>query len=178
MTEVEFGRFGRATTDAAGPLGEGTVGCVVDESFETTADRVAFGPDDKVIGALDELRTVDAVGASRTADGLRGVVKNPLGDIAAVAVVVVGGCRTVVHGRAAADCLGVGFGSAGADLVTHHVARREFFRMLAVGKVRLFVAKEDVGAQTGWVVPEGGIGSQARAVEVDTAVEFEQDVFG
>ena len=50
--------------------------------------------------------------------------------------------------------------------------------MLAVGKVRLFVAKEDVGAQTGWVVPEGGIGSQARAVEVDTAVEFEQDVFG
>ncbi len=51
--------------------------------------------------------------------------------------------------------------------------------MLAVAEDRLFVTEEGVGAHSRWVVPLGRIGDASgnRAVQVDSTVEFEKDVF-
>jgi hypothetical protein len=73
---------------------------------------------------------------------------------------------------------GISFGTGRANLASGGVFRREFFGMLTIDKNRLFVSKEGVGTQTGGVVAFGGIGAESSTVEVNPAVEFDQDVFG
>ena len=50
--------------------------------------------------------------------------------------------------------------------------------MLAVDEGGLFIAEPNVSAETWGVVAFSGIGAESSAVEVNPAIEFDQDVFG
>ena len=178
MFEAELGHARGAAADTAGALGEGAVGRVVDEGLEATADGIALGPDDDVFTRLVELLGW----AGDAADiGLR-IMVDPLRNVAAMLVVIVGGGRTVkrrIVVESSTYRLDVSLGTRGACLVTDNQTRREFFGMLALEENRLLVAHPDIGENSRRVIAEGrvGIADGTRAIEIHAAIELEQDIF-
>ena len=102
---------------------------------------------------------------------------NPGGLLAALVAIVVGGSGTIVDGNGSPDDFRVSLGTGRANLASGGVFSREFFGMLTIDEGRLFVPEEGVGTQTGGVVAFSGIGAEAGTVEVNPAIEFDQDVF-
>ena len=170
MTEVEFGRFGRATTDAPGPLGEGTVGCVVDERSEAAADRVALGPDDNFRSRIVKLFCSDTSSSVGSSDRIVGIVINPGGLVTALVAIVVGGNGTIVDGNDSPDDFRISLGTGRANLASGGVFSREFFGMLAVDEGGLFIAKPNVSAETWGIVAPRGITAQAACIQIHAAI--------
>ena len=103
---------------------------------------------------------------------------DPRGLIAAFRSVVVSGKGAVVDGNGSPDDFRISLGTGRANLASGGVFSREFFGMLTIDEGRLFVPEEGVGTQTRGVVAFSGIGAEAGTVEVNPAIEFDQDVLG
>ncbi len=178
VLESEFSHARGATADPTRALGEAAIDRVVDECLEAATDRVALGPDDDVVRAFDKLRSTDTVGSFGAADGARGIVIDPLGDVAGVGVVVVRGGRALVAGGVidpAPDGFDIRFGPGGAGLIAVHDAGGKLFRVLAFEEKRLLIPHPDIAVDAGGIVALAGI-RVGSTVEVHTTVELQQDI--
>ena len=105
---------------------------------------------------------------------------DPLCNVAAILVVIVGGCWTVENRivvEFSTHRLDVSLGTWRACLVTDNETRRKLFGILADRNV-CFVAKVDVG-EVAWreVTFASWVAGVTRAIEIDPTIQFDPDLF-
>ena len=179
MLENEFGGLGGSKADASSAFREAAICCVIYEHPEPETYRIAFCPYGDRASVLAVLRVADTFGAVGATDDSGGIMEDPGGLLSFLGAEIIGIRWALVDVEArCADRLGIHFRSGGSDLAAVGVHGREFFRMLAIHKDRLFVTDPSIRPYGRRVVAFCRIGDSGwnRAVQIHSTVELEQDV--